>query len=84
MTERTPPSDADPATNDDARIAAAAAAVAEAGFFHAKVSAHGDVARVCLNAADLARCAAPAVRDELAACVRATGFRFVALDLDVD
>jgi uncharacterized protein len=46
-----------------------------------RVRHHGDVARLELPAADLARAVADPLRDDVVRVVRAAGFRFVALDL---
>lgn len=50
------------------------------GFASVRVRWHGDVARIEVPPADLARLFAQ--RDAVAAAVRSTGFKFVALDLD--
>jgi uncharacterized protein len=42
---------------------------------------HGDVARLELPAADLARAVSEPLRQQVLQAVRAAGFRFVALDL---
>ena len=53
----------------------------ELGFADGRVRHHGDVARVELPAADIARAASDEVREDLLGGVRAAGFRYVALDL---
>lgn len=53
----------------------------EHGFTDGRVRHHGEVARVELVPADLARAVSPGVREALDAGVRRAGFRFVALDL---
>lgn len=64
------------------RIERAEAALAELGFRVVRVRAHGDVARIELGAAEIARMFEPEVRQCAAARVRACGFRYVALDLE--
>jgi uncharacterized protein len=56
-------------------------AVAALGFADCRVRHHGEVARLELPAADLARAVTEPLREQLLAGVRAAGFRFVALDL---
>lgn len=51
------------------------------GFGEARVRHHGDVARIEVPAADLARAVSEPVRSRLLSGVRAAGFRFVSLDL---
>lgn len=63
-----------------AQVGAAESAVRALGFRDVRVRHHGDVARVEVPLADLAR-AASEVRGPLVDAVRAAGFRFVALDL---
>ncbi len=64
-----------------AQVEAAEHAVRALGFRDCRVRHHGDVARVELLSAELARAVDPEVRDRLVAAVRAAGFTFVALDL---
>ncbi len=66
----------------DAREARANDELARAGFATARVFAHGDVARIRLDEAEIERASDAAVRDDLAERLRALGFRHVALDLD--
>ncbi len=61
----------------------AEAALHAAGFPHIRVAGHGDVARLAVSAADLERFSAPGVREAVVAAVRAAGYRFVALDLEM-
>lgn len=63
------------------RIERAEDALKDLGFRDLRVRAHGDVARVELPAADIARAARPGVRGRIAAAVRAAGFLHAALDL---
>jgi pyridinium-3,5-biscarboxylic acid mononucleotide sulfurtransferase len=64
-----------------AQIESAEHALRRLGFGDSRVRHHGDVARVELPPADLARAVAPEVRKAVLAAVRAAGFTFVALDL---
>lgn len=63
-----------------AQVAAAERAVRGFGFRELRVRHHGDVARIEVPAADVARLVAMA--DRIAPAVRAAGFREVAVDLD--
>lgn len=63
------------------QIDVAESALRALGFRDSRVRHHGDVARIELPAADLARAAAGEVREQIHAAVRGAGFRFVALDL---
>jgi uncharacterized protein len=51
------------------------------GFRQLRVRYHNEVARLEIDAADLARAVEPAVRESIVALGRAQGFTFVALDL---
>jgi uncharacterized protein len=51
------------------------------GFADLRVRHHGDIARLELPAADLARAVIDPLREQVLRAVRAAGFRFVALDL---
>ncbi|GAA1642453.1 ATP-dependent sacrificial sulfur transferase LarE [Georgenia ruanii] len=51
------------------------------GFSDGRVRHHGDIARIELPTAELARATADGVREELVRGVRAVGFRFVVVDL---
>ncbi|WP_040157859.1 ATP-dependent sacrificial sulfur transferase LarE [Mobilicoccus massiliensis] len=64
-----------------AQVEAAERVVRELGFADGRVRHHGDVARVELLPADLARAAEPEIAGRLVEGIRAAGFRFVALDL---
>ncbi len=64
------------------KIEAAEEAVRTLGFTELRVRHHGDVARVELPLADLPRALAPDVRSRLVDAVRASGYLFVALDLE--
>ncbi|WP_226345441.1 asparagine synthase-related protein [Agilicoccus flavus] len=64
-----------------AQVEAAEGVLRACGFTDGRVRHHGDVARLELPAAELARAAEPDVAARLVAGVRAAGFRFVALDL---
>jgi uncharacterized protein len=63
------------------QVEAAEAALRELGFADLRVRHHGDVARIELPLADLARAVAPPLREAIHRAVSAAGFRFVALDL---
>jgi pyridinium-3,5-biscarboxylic acid mononucleotide sulfurtransferase len=56
-------------------------AVRRLGFEDLRVRHHGDVARLELPAADLARAVSDPLREQVLRAVRAAGFRFVAVDL---
>nr|NLI49298.1 ATP-dependent sacrificial sulfur transferase LarE [Propionibacterium sp.] len=62
------------------QVGAAEAAVRALGFADVRVRHHGDVARLELPVADVAR-AASEWREPILDAVRAAGFRFIALDL---
>ncbi|MFH0909604.1 MAG: ATP-dependent sacrificial sulfur transferase LarE [bacterium] len=51
------------------------------GFTNLRVRAHGDIARIELPSEDIARAAAPAMREEIVALLSSAGFRYVSLDL---
>jgi len=61
------------------KIESAETALLQMGFATLRVRHHGDIARIELPAEDLER--AIAMRDEIAAAVKACGYRFVTLDL---
>jgi uncharacterized protein len=65
-----------------AQVEAAESALRDLGFRGFRVRHHGQVARVELRRADLARLADPDLRKEMAEAVKAAGFRFVAADLE--
>jgi TIGR00268 family protein len=72
----------EPVTADKLRqVEAAEAVVHRLGFAEARVRHHGDVARIELPVAELARAVDEPLRTELLSGVRAAGFRFVSLDL---
>lgn len=52
------------------------------GFRHCRVRHHGEVARIELAAADMARALDPEIRIELIAELKAAGYRYVSLDLE--
>ncbi|MFJ4622451.1 ATP-dependent sacrificial sulfur transferase LarE [Streptomyces sp. NPDC088812] len=62
------------------QIEQAEQALRRLGFGDCRVRHHGDVARIELPVADIARAAGP-LREELLAAVREAGFRMVAVDL---
>ncbi|MBN2361445.1 MAG: ATP-dependent sacrificial sulfur transferase LarE, partial [Deltaproteobacteria bacterium] len=64
------------------QVAAAEQGLREAGFRDLRVRFHGDVGRIEVGVAELARFADPLLRTAVAAAVRAAGFRYAALDLD--
>jgi len=64
-----------------AQIAQAERVLRELGFGDGRVRHHGDIARVELEPADLARAAAPGLRERLRTGIAAAGFRYVTLDL---
>ena len=51
------------------------------GFRHCRVRHHGDVARLELDADDMARAAAGGTRDAIVRDLKAIGYRYVSLDL---
>jgi len=57
-------------------------ALRELGFHQFRVRHHGEIARIELDPAGLARMADSRLRARLSQAVRAAGFRFVAVDLD--
>jgi pyridinium-3,5-biscarboxylic acid mononucleotide sulfurtransferase len=64
-----------------AQIEAAEHALRGLGFTDSRVRHHGDIARIELPAAELARAATEPLREAVLRAVRGAGFRFVALDL---
>ena len=56
-------------------------AIHDAGFRACRVRHHGDIARIEVPAADVARVAEPDARERIAAGVRAAGYKYVTLDL---
>lgn len=65
-----------------ARIYRAELAARALGLRDVRVADHGDVARIEVPAGEMDRLLDPALRGELVASVRATGFECVTLDLD--
>jgi uncharacterized protein len=63
------------------RVAAAEEVVAGLGFSQYRVRFHGDLARIEVPAAEIARLADDELRQRLLSGVRAAGFRFVTVDL---
>ena len=63
------------------RVAAAEEVVAGLGFSQYRVRFHGDLARIEVPSAEIARLADEEFREELLAGVRDAGFRFVTIDL---
>jgi uncharacterized protein len=63
------------------RVAAAEEIVAGLGFSQYRVRFHGDLARIEVPAAEIARLANDDLRERLLAGVRGAGFRFVTVDL---
>lgn len=51
------------------------------GFREVRVRYHGEVARIEVASSEMGRLCDGALRDEIAAAIRAVGFRYVALDL---
>jgi uncharacterized protein len=54
----------------------------ELGFAELRVRHHGDTARIEVPLADLARLAAPGVREQVVLGLKALGYRFISLDLE--
>ncbi len=65
-----------------ARVERAEAALREMGFRRVRVRHHGEVARIELDAEELARALEPECRSGIARAVREAGYRYVALDLE--
>jgi uncharacterized protein len=63
-------------------VESAEEALREMGFGQLRVRHHGQVARIELESADLARVADPALRARVVQAVKKAGFRFCALDLE--
>jgi len=64
-----------------ARIDRAEAALRTLGLGRVRVRDHGDVARVEVDAAEIARLAAPGLRERVVAALREAGYAYAALDL---
>jgi uncharacterized protein len=65
-----------------AQVERAESAVRALGFRQFRVRHHGDVARVEIDSAEMARTLDAEVRGQLSAAVRGAGYRWVAVDLD--
>ena len=64
------------------KVGRAERAVKDLGFRQCRVRAHGDVARIEVEAADVARLAEPEVRERVIEALQALGYRYVTLDLE--
>jgi len=64
------------------QVSRAEAALRELGFRELRVRHHGSTARIELPKAEIARVLSEGLADEIVARVRASGFAFVALDLE--
>jgi uncharacterized protein len=64
------------------RVERAEAWLRAQGFRQLRVREHGDVARIELEAADIARLAAEPTRSRCVAALRELGYAFVSLDLE--
>jgi uncharacterized protein len=64
------------------RVGRAERAVKDLGFRQCRVRAHGDVARIEVEAADVARLAEPEVRERVIEALHALGYRYVTVDLE--
>jgi uncharacterized protein len=64
------------------RIESAERWLRDRGFAQCRVREHGDLARIEVPAADIARLAESRLRDECAAALRELGYVFVSLDLE--
>ena len=64
------------------QIEAGEAALRELGFAQLRVRHHGDVARVEIAPAELAKALDPEMAAAIVAALKPLGFRFVALDLE--
>jgi uncharacterized protein len=65
-----------------ARIAEAETALRRLGFRQLRVRHHGEIARVELEDAGLARIADPKTRRQVTEALRSAGFKFVTVDLE--
>lgn len=63
------------------RVERAENGLRDLGFTNLRVRAHGDTARIELDADQIARAAAEPLRDQLVALLKGCGFRYVTLDL---
>ena len=66
---------------EDSELTSPWDAVIEAGFTEARVRHHGDIARIEVPVADVARLAERGVRDAIVRGVLAAGYRYATLDL---
>src|SRR4051794_14660528 len=64
------------------RVGRAERALKDLGFRQVRVRVHGDVARVEVEPADLARLASDGVRERVVEALKALGYRYVTLDLE--
>lgn len=64
------------------QVERAEALVRELGFAELRVRHHGETARIEVPVADLARLAAPGVREAVVEGLKSLGFRYVAVDLE--
>jgi uncharacterized protein len=64
------------------RVGRAERALKDLGFRQVRVRVHGDVARVEVEPADLARFADPVIRERAVEALKALGYRYVTLDLE--
>lgn len=63
------------------RVEKAENGLKDMGFTNLRVRAHGDTARIELDADQIARAAGEPVRDQIVALLKTCGFRYVTLDL---
>lgn len=64
------------------KVGRAERAVKDLGFSQCRVRAHGDVARIEVEAADVVRLAEPEVRERVIQALHALGYRYVTVDLE--
>jgi len=64
------------------KVGRAERAVKDLGFRQCRVRAHGDVARIEVEAADVVRLAEPGVRERVIDALHALGYRYVTVDLE--
>ncbi len=64
------------------QVEAAEDALRSAGFARARVRHHGDIARIEVPEADVARLLDPVLREQVVAGVRGAGFEYVTIDLE--
>lgn len=63
------------------RVERAENGLKDMGFTNLRVRVHGEIARLELDADQIARAAADPLRDQILALLRSCGFRYIALDL---